>query len=51
MLQNTLYVTDSKKLIDCRQTLDVYLFIFAILLGQIKSKVNNRLVTYKLASP
>ena len=31
-----------------RQTLDVYL-LFAILLGQIKSKLNYRLVTYKLA--
>ena len=34
----------------CRQTLDVYL-LFAILLGQIKSKLNHRLVTYKLTSP
>ena len=33
-----------------RQTLDVYL-LFAILLGQIKSKLNYRPVTYKLASP
>ena len=32
----------------CRQTLDVYL-LFAILLEQIKSKLNYRLVTYKLA--
>ena len=32
------------------QTLDAYL-LFAILLGQIKSKLNYRLVTYKLASP
>ena len=31
-------------------TLDVYL-LFGILLGQIKSKINYRLVTYKLASP
>ena len=30
--------------------LDVYL-LFAILLGQIKSKLNYRLVTYKWASP
>ena len=35
---------------NCRPTLDVYL-LFAILLGQIKSKLNYRLVTYKLASP
>ena len=35
---------------NCCQTLDAYL-LFAILLGQIKSKINNRLVTYKLASP
>ena len=35
---------------NCRRTLDVYL-LFAILLGQIKSKLNYRLVTYKLASP
>ena len=35
---------------NCYQTLDVYL-LFAILLGQIKSKLNYRLVTYKLASP
>ena len=35
---------------NCRQTLNVYL-LFAILLGQIKSKLNDRLVTYKLASP
>ena len=34
---------------NCHQTLDVYL-LFAILLGQMKSKVNYRLVTYKLAS-
>ena len=34
---------------NCR-TLDFY-SLFAILLGQIKSKVNYRLVTYKLASP
>ena len=34
---------------NCHQTLDVY-SLFAILLGQIKSKVNYRLVTYKLAS-
>ena len=33
----------------CR-TLDVYL-LFAILHGQTKSKLNYRLVTYKLASP
>ena len=33
-----------------RQTLDVYL-PFAILLEHIKSKLNYRLVTYKLASP
>jgi hypothetical protein len=32
-----------------QQTLDVYL-LFAILLGQIKSELNYRLVTYKLAS-
>ena len=32
---------------NCRATLDVYL-LFAILLGQRKSKVNYRLVTYKL---
>ena len=32
-----------------RRTLDVYL-LFAILLGQIKSKLNYKLVTYKLAS-
>ena len=32
------------------QTLDAYL-LSAILPGQIKSKVNYRLVTYKLASP
>ena len=31
------------KLVNCRQTLDVYL-LFAILLGQIKSKLNYRLV-------
>ena len=35
---------------NCRQYLDVYL-LFAILLGQIKSKLNYRLLTYKLASP
>ena len=35
---------------NCRQTLDVYL-LFAILIGQITSKLNYRLVTYKLASP
>ena len=35
---------------NCRQTLDVYLLFF-ILLGQIKSKLSYRLVTYKLASP
>ena len=35
---------------NCRRTLDVYL-VFAILSGQIKSKLNYRLVTYKLASP
>ena len=35
---------------NCRRTLDVYL-LFAILLGKIKSKLNYRLVTYKLASP
>ena len=34
----------------CCRTLDVYL-LFAILLGQIESKLNYRLVTYKLASP
>ena len=33
---------------NCRRTLDVYL-LFAILLGQIKSELNYRLVTYKLA--
>ena len=33
-----------------RRTLGVYL-LFAILLGQIKSKLNYRLLTYKLASP
>ena len=33
-----------------RLTLDVYL-LFAILIGQIQSKLNYRLVTYKLASP
>ena len=32
-----------------RRTLDVYL-TFAILLGQIQSKLNYRLVAYKLAS-
>ena len=31
-------------------TLDVYL-LFAIMLGKIKSKLNDQLVTYKLASP
>ena len=36
--------------LNCCQTLDVYL-LFAILLGQTKSKLNYRLVTYKLASP
>ena len=35
---------------NCRPTLDVYL-LFAILLGQVKSKLNYRHVTYKLASP
>ena len=35
---------------NCRRTLDVYL-LFAILLGQIKLKLNYRLVTYKLTSP
>jgi hypothetical protein len=35
---------------NCRRTLDVYL-LFAILLGQIKLKLNYRLVTYKQASP
>ena len=35
---------------NCCQTVDVYL-VFAILLGQIISKINQRLVTYKLASP
>ena len=35
---------------NCHQTLDVYL-LFAILLGEIKSKVSYKLVTYKLASP
>ena len=35
---------------NCHQTLDVYL-IFAILLGQSKSKLDYRLVTHKLASP
>ena len=35
---------------NCRPTLDVYL-LFAILLEQIQSKLNYRLVTYKLASP
>ena len=34
---------------NCRRTLNVYL-LFAILLGQIKSKLNYWLVTYKLAS-
>ena len=34
---------------NCRPTFDVYL-LFANLLGQIKSKLNYRLVTYKLAS-
>ena len=33
---------------NCRPTLDVYL-LFANLLGQIKSKLNYRVVTYKLA--
>lgn len=32
---------------NCCRTLDVYL-LFALLLGQIKSKLNYRLVTYKL---
>ena len=35
---------------NCCQTLDVYL-LFVILLGQIKSKLNYRVVTYKVASP
>ena len=35
---------------NCCQTWVVYL-LFAILLGQIQSKLNYRLVTYKLASP
>ena len=35
---------------NCCQTLDVYL-LFAILLGQIKSKLNYRLVTYKFEIP
>ena len=35
---------------NCHQTLDVYL-LFATLIKQIKSKLNYRLVTYKLASP
>jgi hypothetical protein len=35
---------------NCCRTLDVYL-LFAILFGQTKSKINYRLVTYKLASP
>ena len=34
---------------NCHRTLDVYL-LFAILLRQIKSKLNYRLVTYELAS-
>jgi hypothetical protein len=34
---------------NCRGTLDFHL-LFAILLGQIKSKLNYRHVTYKLAS-
>ena len=34
---------------NCCPTLDAYL-LFAILLGQIKSKLNYRLVTYNLAS-
>ena len=34
---------------NCPQTLDVYLH-FAILPGQIKSKLNYRLVTYELTS-
>ena len=32
---------------NCRRTLDVYL-VFAILFGEIISKLNYRLVTYKL---
>ena len=35
---------------NCHQYLDVYL-LFAILLGQIRSKLNYRLVTYKMARP
>ena len=35
---------------NCSRTLDVYLF-FAILLGQIKSKIYYRLLNHKLASP
>ena len=35
---------------NCHQTLDVNL-LYGILLGHIKSKLNFRLVTYKLASP
>ena len=34
---------------NCHRTLNVYL-LFAIVLRQIKSKLNYRLVTYKLAS-
>jgi hypothetical protein len=35
---------------NCRGTLDDYL-LFAILLGQIKSKLNYGLVTFNLTSP
>jgi hypothetical protein len=35
---------------NCRQTLDVYLLI-AILIGQIQSKPNYKLVTYRPSSP
>ena len=35
---------------NCCQTLDVYLLFFVILFGQIKSKLNYRLVTYKLVN-
>ena len=40
----------SVKYWNLRWTLDVY-FLFAILLGQIYSKLNYRLLTYKLARP
>ena len=35
---------------NCCQTLDVYL-LFAILLGQIESKLNNKLINYKMVRP